>query len=386
MVHLASIISVGLISLTGLVSAHPGHDIKAEAAERATFLQNAPIHARSLSQCASRLKARGHERRNVARREMAVKHLRRRRGIDHAGSYLKARSLAEDLNISHHSNLTGIDLSTDPSVLFASGGTCILAPDVTQGPYYVSGELVRKDVVESQDGVPLFMDIQLINTNTCEPLPDIYMDLWHCNATGVYSGIVAGGNGDSSDEENINTTWLRGIQASDEDGVVHFESIFPGHYTGRTPHIHVLTHPKNETQVLANGTITGLYKTHSSYVGQTFFDQDLITAVELTAPYNANTQQLTTNAEDGILSEEAETIDPFMEYVYLGDDVSDGIFAWISVGVDPTADRDVTPAAYITEDGGVSNPDSGMGGPGGGGPGGAPPGFSGSSGARPTGF
>jgi protocatechuate 3,4-dioxygenase beta subunit len=49
---------------------------------------------------------------------------------------------------------------------------------------------------------------------------------------------VAGGNGDTSDEDNINATFLRGIQASDEDGVVRFESIFPGHYTGRTHHIH----------------------------------------------------------------------------------------------------------------------------------------------------
>lgn len=91
MVYLASIISVSLIGLTGFVSAHPGHDVKAEAAERAAFLQNAPIHSRSLSQCASKLKARGHERRSVARRETAVKHLRRRRGIDSGMSLSQGR-------------------------------------------------------------------------------------------------------------------------------------------------------------------------------------------------------------------------------------------------------------------------------------------------------
>lgn len=69
-----------------------------------------------------------------------------------------------------------------------------------------------------------------------------------------------------------------------------------------------------------------------------------------------------------------------MEYVYLGDDVSDGIFAWISVGIDPTKDRDVTPAAYNTEDGGVANGNSGPGG----GSDGPPPGASGSPAARPT--
>lgn len=51
-----------------------------------------------------------------------------------------------------------------------------------------------------------------------------------------------------------------------------------------------------------------------------------------------------------------------MEYVLLGDDISDGIFAWISVGVDSTEDTSVTPAAYYTEQGGVENESSGMGG------------------------
>ena len=138
----------------------------------------------------------------------------------------------------------------------------------------------------------------------------------------------------------------------------------------------MLTHPVNETTVNANGTISGLYTSSSSHVGQIFFDQDLITEVEKTAPYSTNTQDLTTNANDSILSEEADTIDPFMEYVYLGDSVSDGIFAWISMGMDPTEDTTVTPAAYYTEQGGVENESSGSGMGGGGG---YPPGQSGSS-------
>src|SRR3954449_3663208 len=84
MVYLASVISVGLIGLTGLVSAHPGHDVKAEAAERAAFLKNAPIHQRSLAQCASKLKARGHENANVLRRANRVKAIRQKRGLQHS--------------------------------------------------------------------------------------------------------------------------------------------------------------------------------------------------------------------------------------------------------------------------------------------------------------
>ncbi|KAJ5722213.1 hypothetical protein N7488_000248 [Penicillium malachiteum] len=367
MVQLTSALILGLMGLASVASAHPGHDHKAEAAERSAFLKSSNVQSRSLAQCASKLKARGLENRNVARRELAVKQIRNRRGLKTSGRFLKARDLDTELNTSHHSNLTNVDQSTDPSILFGSESTCILGPDVTQGPYYVTGELIREDIVESQSGVPLYMDIQIIDTNTCNPLPNIYTDIWHCNATGVYSGVQASGNGDESDATNLDATFLRGIQPSNDEGVVQFESIFPGHYTGRATHIHVLTHSVNETSVLPNDTITGLYTAHSSHVGQLFFDQDLISTVENTSPYSTNTQDLTTNADDSILSEEADTIDPFMEYVFLGDDVSDGIFAWITVGIDATEDSDITPAAYYTENGGVENEDSGMGGGGGGG-------------------
>ncbi|KAE8384116.1 Intradiol ring-cleavage dioxygenase [Aspergillus alliaceus] len=377
MVRLASTLVAGLAGLASVVSAHPGHDIKAEAAQRAAFLKNAPLRSRSLDQCTAKLRARGQEKRNIARREQVVKDLRRVKGLQSRAPFLKARDLDTVLNTTHHSTLD-VDLSTDPEVLFASNATCILGPDVTQGPYYVSGELIRDNIIEGQEGVPLYLDIQLIDTNTCEPVPQVYLDFWHCNATGVYSGVVANGNGNSNDDTNIDTTFLRGLQKTNEEGIVQFKTIFPGHYTSRATHIHVLTHPANETSVLPNGTITGLYNTKSSHVGQLFFDQDLISVVEETAPYSTNTQELTTNAEDQILSEEADTIDPFVEYVFLGDNVSDGIFSWISVGIDATESTSVTPAAYFTEDGGAENENSGgMGG-------GSPPSGSGaSSGAAP---
>lgn len=81
MVHLASVVAIGLTALTGIVSAHPGHDVRAEAAERAAFLKSAPVHSRSLAQCSSHLQRRGQQNRNVARRHMAVKNIRRRLGL-----------------------------------------------------------------------------------------------------------------------------------------------------------------------------------------------------------------------------------------------------------------------------------------------------------------
>ncbi|KAF7183927.1 hypothetical protein CNMCM7691_004417 [Aspergillus felis] len=132
-------------------------------------------------------------------------------------------------------------------------------------------------------------------------------------------------------------------------------SIFPGHYTGGATHIHVLTHNANNTTELANGTISGLLSTHPSHIGRLFFDQDLISQVDSLSLYTTDTQKLTTNANDDILAGEAADIDPFKKYVLLGEDVSNGIFAWISVAIDPTAGRELSPTAYYTSDGGFEN-------------------------------
>lgn len=229
----------GLGSLSVLAAAHPGADHGAEAAARAASLQSKSLQSRSIGSClSSSLKARDNEARNIARREATLEKIRAARGLSSRSKFLKARDLGSLLNKTHHSNLTGLTPSTDPDMLFQSNGTCVLAEDVTQGPYYVTGELIRNNVTESQDGVPLYVDIQLVDSSTCEPVPEVYIDFWHCNATGVYSGIVANGNGNSADSANLNTTFLRGVQKTGEDGVVQFQTIFPGHYTGRTTHIH----------------------------------------------------------------------------------------------------------------------------------------------------
>ncbi|GAT30182.1 extracellular dioxygenase [Aspergillus luchuensis] len=89
-----------------------------------------------------------------------------------------------------------------------------------------------------------------------------------------------------------------------------------------------------------------MYDGHSSHVGQIFFEQDPITEVEKTGPYSTNTQSLTENADDSILQTEADTTDPFMEYVLLGDSFSD---------VNAKRDDSLSPEGYWTEDGGEVN-------------------------------
>lgn len=112
--------------------------------------------------------------------------------------------------------------------------------------------------------------------------------------------------------------------------------------------------------MLANNTFAG---TTVSHIGQLFFDQDLTTQVEATGNYATNTQNLTTNVEDSIFTQEAALGDPVVEYSLLSDNVEDGIFAWIAFGINTTNAETIQAAAVYGDDGGYSTGNLGSGGP-----------------------
>ncbi|KAI1865989.1 uncharacterized protein JN550_007967 [Neoarthrinium moseri] len=334
------------IAAAGLASstvAHPtagGHNV--EALARRSFLSH--LDTRSLGSCTEKMKKRGVSRSVHARRSAMYESLR----LD---AKRRKRDAATVLATSHLYNGSDITPSSTTEEVFAGTSTCVLAPEVTEGPYLVTGEYIRTNLTEDQVGVPLYMDIQVIDSSTCEPMTDVAIDYWHANATGVYSGVIAPANGNGeSDPDNINTTFLRGVQITDNVGAVQFQSIVPGHYTGRTNHIHIIAH--TDYTILSNGTITN--GTEAAHVGQFFLDQDLLNQVEATYPYTTNTQDWSTNAQDGLIMEETavDGIDPIAEYIMIGDDISDGVFSWISVAINSTLNYEVGAASYIEADGG----------------------------------
>ena len=240
-------------------------------------------------------------------------------------------------------------LSTPISTIFSSNATHALTPETIIGPYFVAGELIRRNVTENQTGVPIRLDIQFIDINSCTPVPELLVDIWHANAAGTYSGVsaTAGGAG-------LNTTFLRGVQATDTDGVVQFDSIFPGHYYGRATHIHVVS--RLGGQILPNGTYTGGTVNH---VGQLYLDQALITVVENMEPYFRNLAPLTANRQDFLTEHEATAdYDPYLSYVTLTEDANDGLLLWITIGIDTKADHSAleVPAATYQKGGGVTSP------------------------------
>lgn len=175
----------------------------------------------------------------------------------------------------------------------------------------------------------MHLEFQFVDVNTCEGVENMMLDVWAANATGVYSGVDVKGN-----VAPLDTDFLRGLQATDSDGVAAFDTIFPGHYKGRAIHQHVVSH-YNYT-ILPNNTIVGGDINH---IGQLFFDEALRTAVEATYPYNTNTQDVTSNDDDMWAPSQAEnSYDPFPDFVYLdADDITQGLLVWISIGIDPTA-------------------------------------------------
>jgi protocatechuate 3,4-dioxygenase beta subunit len=135
----------------------------------------------------------------------------------------------------------------------------VLTPEQTEGPYYLDNDLVRSNIVDGHPGTPLRLEL-LVQDARCAARPGAAVDIWHCDAAGVYSGFGAGA---------ADRNFLRGTQVADATGKVVFETIYPGWYVGRATHIHVKVH---------NGG-------REIHTGQLYFDEALNDAVYRSAPY-----------------------------------------------------------------------------------------------------
>jgi protocatechuate 3,4-dioxygenase beta subunit len=153
--------------------------------------------------------------------------------------------------------------------------TCVLTPELTEGPYYIANEKVRRNITEGKPGVPLTLKTTVLDASSCKPLKNAAVDIWHADAGGVYSGFGAG----ASDR-----TFLRGIQRTDATGVATLQTIYPGWYPGRAVHIHVKVH--------VGGNVV--------HTGQFFFPETLTDVVYKRSPYNTRPNRDVRNTDDSI--------------------------------------------------------------------------------------
>jgi len=169
------------------------------------------------------------------------------------------------------------EAAADGPAAVASGlVTCVLAPEQTEGPYYLDDHKVRRNITEGRPGVPLTLRLTVLDVSACKPIKGAAVDIWHCDAGGVYSGTDVQ---DTEDER-----FLRGIQRTDAKGVALFRTIYPGWYRGRTVHVHVMVH--------LGGNVV--------HTGQLYFPDALTDTVYRRTPYSRRPSRATRNAADSV--------------------------------------------------------------------------------------
>jgi len=172
--------------------------------------------------------------------------------------------------------LLGDDAEAAGPAGVASGAvTCVLAPEQTEGPYYIDGEKLRRDITEGKKGVRLTLQLRVVDASTCKPIRSATVDVWHCDAAGAYSGFGAGAS---------SRTFLRGLQKTNAKGIATFRTIYPGWYPGRTVHIHVKVH--------IGGNVV--------HTGQLYFPDSVTDAVYRRAPYSSRPGRDARNPADAI--------------------------------------------------------------------------------------
>jgi protocatechuate 3,4-dioxygenase beta subunit len=242
----------------------------------------------------------------------------------------------------------------------AGAPLCTLTREQEEGPYYVDDEKLRADITEGKPGVPVQLRIAVVDSRSCAPLPNTALDIWHCDASGVYSGFTSnspdgppdGGRGPGGRGRGFGgpppdgpppdfargpgggrgpgrgpidaTRFLRGVQISDAKGLVQFATVYPGWYAGRAIHIHVKAHI---------GSLTG----HVAHTGQFFFPEDLTERIAKLEPYAKRLNvHRTTQEEDHVFSEQHGS-EQMVSISRLGKSNSDGYLATVTVAVDPEA-------------------------------------------------
>jgi protocatechuate 3,4-dioxygenase beta subunit len=180
-----------------------------------------------------------------------------------------------------------------PKAVHAAGWpTCVVRPEQTEGPYFIDEKLNRSDIRSdpsdgvAKPGVPLHLAFQVsrVTGNSCNPLSGAVVDVWQCDALGLYSDV----RDMNARFDTRGKKFLRGYQISDGKGVAEFLTIYPGWYPGRAVHIHFK---------IRNRSASGRAQ---EFTSQLYFDEAITDQVHTEAPYNSRGRRITTNDADFI--------------------------------------------------------------------------------------
>lgn len=163
--------------------------------------------------------------------------------------------------------------TSDLAALFDDAAACRVTPEQTEGPYHFDVDRIRTDIREDREGERLELALR-VRDSSCEPIRDAVVEIWHCDASGVYSGF----------DDGEGETFLRGAQVTNQDGIARFVTVYPGWYEGRAVHIHAKVLIDRRTELTT----------------QLYFEDAVTAQVLRGEAYEGRGEPGTTNATDGI--------------------------------------------------------------------------------------
>jgi protocatechuate 3,4-dioxygenase beta subunit len=166
----------------------------------------------------------------------------------------------------------------------------VARPQQTEGPFFVDTGLNRSDIrsdpatgaVSAGLALQVTFRVSRLAAGGCTPLPAAHVELWQCDAAGVYSGVR------DRDSRAAGQKFLRGYQVTDGSGAASFTTIYPGWYPGRTVHLHFTIRAARSPG------------RHEEFTSQLYFDDALTDKVHALPPYAARGPHRVRNAADGL--------------------------------------------------------------------------------------
>ena len=172
----------------------------------------------------------------------------------------------------------------------AAPAACVVRPEQTEGPYFVDEKLQRSDLrfdpsdKSLQSGVPLRLEFQVsrFDGGACAPLSSAIVDVWHCDAQGIYSDVR------DPRFDTRGKKFLRGYQQTNANGIATFQTIYPGWYEGRAVHLHFKIRSRLDS------------RSAKEFTSQLYFDEAVTDQVFKQPPYSNKRGRRVANDADFI--------------------------------------------------------------------------------------
>ncbi|MEZ4228395.1 MAG: hypothetical protein R3B89_04465 [Polyangiaceae bacterium] len=198
------------------------------------------------------------------------------------------------------------DKANYPNPFANAPSSCNLICSTTEGPCTTETTIERVDVSEGYPGIPMRIAMRFVDAS-CNPISGAWVQIWHTKITGVYSGVTPSGSFCYGDEpEAEQEMYFRGSQTTDSDGVVYFDSCFPGWYSSRAVHVHFEVRVNNSSYVVSqllweDELVDDIFTNHADYkefgIPNVHLDDDNVVGGESDkSPYLYDVQKMSDGA------------------------------------------------------------------------------------------